>query len=457
MEVLLFFGSGARICHNSVMQLDTTTAVPTVTKKRGNVLGVILALLLAFGAFFSGVQFKAFTEHHSQAAGLLSLMTGKPVMVTGTTTSDMTEFWHVWGLLNEKFATASGTPKVSDAAKIEGAIKGLVASYGDPYTTYFPPTDAANFGEQIAGNFSGVGMEVGIKDDIVTIIAPLPGTPADKAGLLAGDMIVAIDGTSTQNMTVEDAVRMIRGPEGTTVTLKVFHKGMAEPKEVKVVRAQIEIPTVKTEQKGDTFVIALYSFNALAEQKMQEALKAYVKSGSKKLVFDLRGNPGGYLQSAVAIGSYILPAGQVIVRESYADGRPEDVFRSQGNVIKQFAPDEMVVLIDKGSASASEILAGALSQHNYATLLGTDSFGKGSVQELVDLPNKASVKITIARWLTPDGTSISHAGLKPKIFVDRTPEEHLSGKDPQMDAAIAYLHGTYVAPIATSTATSTKN
>jgi len=439
------------------MQSETSTAVFTsmspATKKQGNGLGVTLALILAIGAFFSGFQFNSFTQRHSQPANLLSFFASTPVTASSTN-ADMTEFWHVWQLLNEKFATASGTSKLTNEQKVEGAIKGLVASYGDPYTTYFPPTDAESFGEQIAGNFSGVGMEVGIHDGIITIIAPLPGTPADKAGLLAGDAIVSIDGTSTQNMTIEEAVRQIRGLEGTTVTLKIFHTGMTEPKEVKVVRAQIEIPTVKTEKRGDTFIIALYSFNAIAEAKMRDALSEYTKSGAKKLVFDLRGNPGGYLQGAVAIGSYFLPAGKVIVRESYADGRPEDVFRSQGRTVKQFAPDEVVVLIDKGSASAAEILAGALSQHNYATLLGTDSFGKGSVQELVDLPNKASVKITVARWLTPDGTSISHAGLKPKVFVDRTPEEHLSGKDPQMDAAIAYLHGTYVAP--TSTATTTK-
>ena len=439
------------------MQSETTAAVithvPPATKKRGGTLGVFLALLLALGAFFSGFQFNSFAQQHAQTASLLSFFGGTPI-VASSTTANMTEFWRVWQLLDGKFATASGTEKLTDDERVEGAIKGLVASYGDPYTTYFPPTDAANFGEQIAGNFSGVGMEVGIRDGIITIIAPLPGTPADKAGLLAGDAIVSIGGTSTQNMTIEDAVRLIRGPEGSVVVLKVFHTGMTEPKEVSVVRAQIEIPTVKTETRGDTFIIALYSFNALAEAKTQEALREYQKSGAKKLVFDLRGNPGGYLQGAVTIASYFLPAGKVIVRESYADGRPEDIFRSQGRTIKQFAPGEMVVLIDKGSASAAEILAGALSQHNVATLIGTDSFGKGSVQELVDLPNKASLKVTIARWLTPDGTSISNGGLKPTIVVERTPEEHLGGKDPQMDAAIAYLHGTYVA--SNSTATTTK-
>ena len=182
------------------MQSETNAATiisePVIIKKRGSTLGVFLALILALGAFFSGFQFKTFAQEHAQTASLLSFFTNSPATASSTT-ADMTEFWHVWQLLDEKFATASGTSKLTDAEKVEGAIKGLVSSYGDPYTTYFPPTDAASFGEQIAGNFSGVGMEVGIHEGIITIIAPLPGTPADKAGLLPGDAIVSIDGTST--------------------------------------------------------------------------------------------------------------------------------------------------------------------------------------------------------------------------------------------------------------------
>lgn len=435
------------------MSTDTPTFAPRVPKKRSSALGISLALLLALGAFFSGLQFSNFTSTHTQTAGLFSLFAGEP---KDTTTADLTEFWRVWELLNEKFAKASSTDKLTDEQKVQGAIDGLVAAYGDPYTTYFPPKDAEAFGAEIAGNFSGVGMEVGLRNNIITVIAPLSGTPADKAGLLAGDAIVSISGTTTEGMGIDEAVSLIRGPEGTTVTFKIYRSGDTETKEITVTRAQIEIPTTKTEKRGDTFIIALYSFNAISEQKMQDALREYTKSGAKKLVLDLRGNPGGYLQSAVAIGSSILPAGKVIVRESYADGRPEDVLRSQGRNIKQFTPGEIVVLIDGGSASASEILAGALAQHDYATLIGTNSFGKGSVQELVDLPSKAALKVTIARWLTPDGTSISHAGLKPKIVVARTPEDRLASKDPQMDAAIAYLHGTYVAPVAVASSTKPK-
>ncbi len=324
-------------------------------------------------------------------------------------------------------------------------------AYGDPYTTYFPPKEAEAFNEDISGNFSGVGMEVGMRDGILTIIAPLQGTPAEKAGLLAGDKLISINGSSTEGMAVDEAVSHIRGEEGTVVTLSIFRAGMTEPKEYKVTRAQIEVPTVKTEKRGDIFIISLYSFNALAEMKMQQALRDYVSSGATKLVLDLRGNPGGYLQGAVSIASYFMPAGKVVLRESFGDEREEEIYRSRGATLKQFAPKEMVVLIDGGSASASEILAGALQEQGYATLVGAPSFGKGSVQELVNLPSGSSLKVTIARWLTPNGRSISNGGLTPDIAVERTVADREASRDPQLDAAIQVLHGTYVAPVSTST------
>jgi len=222
-------------------------------------------------------------------------------------------------------------------------------------------------------------------------------------------------------------------------------------KKIDVVRAKIEIPTVKTEIKDDVFIITLYSFNAIAETKMQSALREYVNSHAKKLILDMRGNPGGFLQSAVAIASYIMPAGEVVLRENFGDSRAEQVYRSNGKTIKHLTPQGMVILIDGGSASAAEILAGALSQHNYATLIGQNSFGKGSVQELIDLKSGAALKVTIARWLTPNGTSISNGGIAPDISVIRTPEQRLANEDPQLQTALDFLHGIYKAPIATST------
>lgn len=432
------------------MHHDTTPgSEEKVNKPRSSgkpLLAAALALLLATGAFFSGLHLGGLSA--GQPAGLSLLLAGD---AEPDPSADLREFWRVWDLMDEKFAMASGTALLTPEEKIAGAIEGLVGAYGDPYTTYFPPKEAEAFNEDISGNFSGVGMEVGMRNDMLTIIAPLPGTPAEKAGLLAGDTLVTINGSSTDGMGVDEAVRLIRGPEGSEVVLGIYRPGMTEPTDFKVIRAQIEVPTVKTEKRGDTFIIALYSFNALAEMKMQQALRDYVNSGADKLVLDLRGNPGGYLQGAVAIASYFMPAGKVVLRESFGDEREEEVYRSQGKTLKQFAPKEIAVLIDGGSASASEILAGALQEQGYATLIGAPSFGKGSVQELVNLPSGSSLKVTIARWLTPNGRSISNGGLTPDIAVDRTIEDREADRDPQLDAAISVLHGTYVAPVSTTT------
>lgn len=411
-------------------------------------LGAGVAVLLVMVAFFSGLQVDKLLTATEGNSGMLSLFAGTPAVSNDT---NLDEFWKVWQLLDQKFAAGTTTFSLSPEEKMQGAIEGLVAAYGDPYTTYFPPSEAAAFDADISGNFSGVGMEVGMRNNLITVISPLPGTPAEKAGLVAGDVIVAIDGTSTEKMSIDEAVRNIRGIEGTVVTLKMYRTGDLEPRDIKITRATIEIPTVKTEKLGDTFIISLYSFNALAEAKMKDAVEAYTRSGAKKMIIDMRGNPGGYLESAVAIASYFLPSGKIVLRESFADGRPEQIYRSQGKTVKDFGQNEIVVLIDSGSASAAEILAGALAQHNYATLIGTDSFGKGSVQELVPLPQGSALKVTIARWLTPDGTSISLQGLKPEIVVERTPEQRLQDEDPQLKTALEYLAGTYVPPVASST------
>ncbi len=328
---------------------------------------------------------------------------------------------------------------------MNSAIQGLVRAYGDPYTVYLPPEDSESFAEDISGNFSGIGMEVGMRDEVLTVIAPLPDTPAEKAGLLAGDMIIRIDDESTDSMSIDEAVKLIRGEKGTEVILSIYREGELEIKEISIIRDTIAIPTVETEVIDDVFVIRLYSFNALAEMKMQEAFREFVKSGKENMIIDLRGNPGGYLQSAVAISSYFLPTGKVVVREQYNSEQSEEkLYRSQGKTLRNFAPDKVVVLMDGGSASASEILAGALREHGVATLIGTDSFGKGSVQELVDLPNDASLKVTVARWLTPEGVSISHKGLEPDILIKRTPQQRVDGEDPQQEAAIRFLRGEKV-------------
>ncbi|MEK7638825.1 MAG: S41 family peptidase [Patescibacteria group bacterium] len=415
-------------------------------KKNSAILGYGLALVLAAAAFVSGVQFgQREIPLNDQTAGLYNLFFGQEETVDPSDRPDLSKLWEVWDLLEEKYVTASSTAGVTKEERIEGAIEGLVDTYGDPYTVYLPPEEAAHFNEDISGNFSGVGMEVGLRDGLVTIIAPLPETPAAKAGLLAGDVIVKIDETTTEDMRIDEAVRLIRGEKGTVVILTIFREGEDEFLTIPVTRDTIEIPTVKTEKVDDTFIIALYTFNALSEQKMKDALTDYLQSGSTKLILDLRGNPGGFLQSAVAIGSYFLPAGKVVVTEQSGEGGEEHVFRSRSRQqTSLFSADTFVVLVDNGSASAAEILAGALKDHGVATVIGSVTFGKGSVQELVELDDGASLKVTVARWLTPSGLSISNGGLAPNILINRTPAERLSGADPQKDAALRFLRGEEV-------------
>lgn len=403
-------------------------------RPRRSLLGIGLAMLLAVATFFSGLHIGSDMKLEASLASLFRPET------KADTSIDLSEFWHVWNLLEEKFVSGTTTPGVSREERIQGAIGGLVDSYGDPYTVYLPPEDASAFADEISGNFSGVGMEVGIRDDIVTVIAPLPESPAEKAGILVGDAIIKIDDTTTEGMSTDEAVRRIRGEKGTEVRLTIYRDGDTELREFTIVRDTIVIPTSKTEVRGDVFIISLYSFNALAEAEMQNALREYVQSGKKKLILDLRGNPGGYLESAVSIASYFLPLGKVVVREHFGEGMSEELYRSSGKELGRSAPEKMVVLIDGGSASASEILAGALKEHGVATLIGGTTFGKGSVQELVELEDGSSLKVTIAQWLTPNGTSISNGGLTPDITVEVTDEDREADRDPQLERALQFLN-----------------
>lgn len=418
------------------MQQNLETPKP----KNGNkLLGSALALLLILAAFFSGIQIgKGELSSVSMEAGLFGLFGPS---ATPDNDADLKEFWRVWNLMNEKFVATKATTTPDSLERIQGAIAGLVDSFGDPYTVYLPPVEAEQFAEDISGNFSGVGMEVGLSDDLITVIAPLPETPAERAGIRSGDVITKINGESTENMTVDQAVRLIRGEENTEVALTLYREGETEFLEKKITRAVINIPTLDTEVVGDTFIIKLYSFNALAESKTREAIEEYKRSGHKKLVLDLRGNPGGFLESAVAIAGYFLPSGKVVVRENFGDSKEEEVYRSQGQLLTNVNPDNFVVLIDGGSASASEILAGALAEHKVATTIGDTTFGKGSVQELVELPGNSALKVTIARWLTPEGVSFSEGGLEPVVMIKVTGEDIDAKKDPQQDAAIKWLKG----------------
>lgn len=414
-------------------EAEYTQADP-VANKRLVRAGVVIALVAVFafgGGLFIGAKAAGGSVHVP--------FIGDALDATPDSSADLSDFWKVWNTLNTRFVqTHASTTAATTQSKIWGAIEGLTKSYGDPYTVFFPPAEAKIFQEDIAGNFSGVGMEIGInKDGILTVIAPLKNTPAEKAGIKSGDLIAAIDGTSTENMSTDEAVKLIRGEKGTKVTFKVVRAGKAM--DIPVVRDTINVPTIDNSLDSATgvYTIALYSFTANSAQLFNSALADFRASGSHLLLIDLRGNPGGYLEAAVQIASHFLPEGTVIVTEDYKGHQDNVVHKSVGGGGIP-AGTKVAILIDQGSASASEILSGAMQDNKAATLIGTRSFGKGSVQELVDIDG-GSLKVTVARWLTPSGRSISDGGLTPDIKVDISADDVAAGKDPQKARAVQFL------------------
>lgn len=350
---------------------------------------------------------------------------------------DFSIFWDTWNTINEKYVSTNGP---SDQEKIYGAISGLVYSLGDPYSVFFPPKESEYFVSEIQGSFEGVGMEIGKTNDILTVIAPLKNTPAERAGIQAGDKIIAIDDSPTINLTVDEAVNLIRGEGGTPVKLTIIRKNKKEPIEIKVIRGTIEIPTINTIARDDgIFIIELYSFSATSPYLFRNALREFIESGDNKLILDLRNNPGGFLEAAVDMASWFLPAGKVVVRETSRNSKDaEKIYRSKGyNIFNDNL--KFVILINQGSASASEILAGALSEYGKAILVGEKSFGKGSVQELIPITEDTSLKITVARWFTPNRVSISKNGLTPNIEIEYTKEDFEAGIDPQLEKAVEVL------------------
>jgi carboxyl-terminal processing protease len=393
------------------------------------ILPWISAIVILLAVFISGV-FTGYTQRPEidKVSILFNKELRKPAEI------DFSPFWQSWNIIEEKYVSNNGLDRQN---MVWGAISGLADSLGDPYTEFFPPAENEVFKSEVKGEFGGVGMEIGMRKGMLTVIAPLKGTPAYKAGLKSGDKILKIDGKETADVTLEEAVRLIRGKVGTAVKLTILSEDAEDAKEVKIIRDIIQIPVIDTEAKPDgIFIIKLYSFSEKSIMAFRGALREMINSKSSKLILDLRSNPGGYLESAVDIASWFLPLGKIVAREQFSN-KKEKLYRSKGYDIFNNLP--MVILVNKGSASASEILAGALQDHKIATIVGEKTFGKGSVQELIPITEKTSLKITIARWLTPEGSSISEKGLTPDIEIKLTKEDIEDGKDPQMEKALELL------------------
>lgn len=389
-------------------------------------------VLIPLLTVFLVVGFIAGLFYGRSQISLSSLISGQGYSTQKPANLSFDLFWNVWDILHSRYVDRG---KINDNDLIYSAIDGLVKGVGDPYTVFFKPKESKQFAEQINGSFGGIGIEIGLRNEMITVIAPVKNTPAWRAGLLAGDVIVKINDKSTVDMKIDEAVGLIRGAKGTSVRLTYSREGgPKDGKEISIVRDIIKVPTVELTIKDDHIAyLQLYIFNKNVDDDFKKAARQIIDSKADRIVLDLRNNPGGLLDSAVNIAGYFLGSNQPVTIERFGDGR-EDVYKTEPNGLLKNYP--LVILINKGSASASEILAGALKDNRGVPLIGETSFGKGSVQEILDLSDKSSVKVTIAKWFTPKGKSISDHGIAPDFQVKMTEQDMSANKDPQLDKAM---------------------
>ncbi len=391
------------------------------------VVGIALGLLIS-GYAFGSREFGSLPE-----LNIVERMLGQGSVATGLSKdADFETFWDVWRLVKSVYVDQP----VSEKELYYGAIAGMVAGLNDPYSTYFTPEDAQAFHEQLSGSFFGIGAQLDTKEGKIVVVAPLPGTPAERAGVVAGDRILAIDDVTTEGMSIDEAVSRIRGEKGTSVALTLYRDGEDAPREVSILRDEITVDSVTYTLRDDGIaVIEISMFNEDTQELFAAAAKRVIDDRATGIILDLRNNPGGLLDAAIDLAGYWIPAGLAAVIESV--GGEQTTYVTNGSAL--LANIETVVLVNGGSASASEILAGALQDTNEAVVVGQTTFGKGSVQEYHDLPDGGAIKITVAKWLTPTGRSIDQHGIVPDQEVLFTQEDVDAKRDPQLNAALHIL------------------
>jgi len=340
---------------------------------------------------------------------------------------DLSKFWKVYELVNKNYI---GSVDKTNAER--GAISGLVNSLGDPYSVYLPPEDKKSLDQDLQGQFEGIGAELTDKDGSVVVVAPLSGTPAEKAGVKANDIILKVDDTTTEGMVLNDVVNKIRGPKGTTVKITVYRKSSATPIEMTITRETIIVKSVEYKMIGNVGYMQIRQFGDDTTDLAKAAVKDIASKNPKAVIIDLRNNPGGYLNAVAPIaGQFIAPS--VVVYEKEKNGSLTDIRSTEVPVLPN---TPVYILVNEGSASASEILAGALQDYKRATLVGKKTFGKGSVQDMISLNDGSALKITIAEWLTPNKRAINKIGIEPDVKVDG---EKTATTDPVLDKALELI------------------
>ncbi len=361
--------------------------------------------LLIFGAFLGGLT----VGRWQRPPTLTSLSPGGAALPAAIVAAPIRE---VWDLVHEKFA---GT--VSDEKLAQGVLRGLIGGIGDPYSAYANREETSQFADDLDGSFTGIGVEIGMRRGVITVIAPLKGSPAERAGVRARDIIVSIDGTEvTVETSLTDVVAKIRGQEGTTVTLKVLREAAKGPLDLAVKRERITLESATGRVDRGIGILELSAFHEDTPRKVRSIVRDFLARGVRGVVIDVRNNPGGILQAAVEIAGHFVKDGALVVREVPRDPAEAVERRAKGPGDLQNLP--VVVVMNEGSASASEILAGALRDLRQVPLVGARSFGKGTVQELIDLSDGSSVRITIAKWVTASGKELTEQGLAPDIAIE---------------------------------------
>lgn len=346
--------------------------------------------------------------------------------------TDFSIFWDTWNIIEDKYTLES----LDYQDMVYGAISGMVNSLEDPYTIFFTPEDRTIFEQDMKGSFSGIGAEIGFRDKLLTIIAPLKNSPAEQAGILAGDKVFKVDDQEIIGISIDEAVTLIRGEKGTPVILTISREGSDSLLEIEIVRDVIKIDTVEWEIKENNIVyIRISQFSEKTSNEFDNQIDDILLKDPNGIIVDLRNNPGGYVKTLEGIASKFLDKGDVMFIEDF--GKKQVDHKSNGN--RKFNDIPIVILINEGSASASEILAGALRDNNGTILVGKKTFGKGLVQEMQTLKDGSALKITVARWLTPNGLDINKNGIKPDYEVEMTLEDYENDRDPQLEKAIELL------------------